>query len=84
MAFASREGLDKQLTQVTTLTADPGIMSLILALSHNFQEIDHEIISTVILLFPLIKEGLLLVTSKSMFTKYWLTAMSSLPRKKCG
>ena len=33
----------------------------------------------------IIQEGLfLLVTSESMCTKYWLTACSSLPRKKCG
>ena len=32
----------------------------------------------------LIQEGLLLVTSESMCTKYWLAAKSSLPRKKCG
>ena len=31
-------------------TADPGVMSLIAAQSHTFVEIDHEIISTVILL----------------------------------
>ena len=35
---------------VTCLTADPWVMSLILALSHTFVEIDHEIISKVILL----------------------------------
>ena len=33
-----------------SLTADPGVASLILARSHTFVEIDHEIISTVILL----------------------------------
>ena len=33
-----------------SLTADPGVMSSILARSHTFVEIDHEIISTVILL----------------------------------
>ena len=33
-----------------SLTADPGAMSLILARSHTFVEIDHEIISTVNLL----------------------------------
>ena len=33
-----------------SLTADPGIASSILAQSHTFVEIDHEIISTVILL----------------------------------
>ena len=32
------------------LTADPGVTSLILARSHTFVEIDHEIISTAILL----------------------------------
>ena len=32
------------------LTADPGVVSLITALSHTFMEIDHEIISLVILL----------------------------------
>ena len=33
-----------------SLTADPGVASLIPALSHTLVEIDHEIISTVILL----------------------------------
>ena len=33
-----------------SLTADPGVASLITARSHTFVEIDHEIISTVILL----------------------------------
>ena len=39
-------------------TADPGVESLssIPFLSHTFVEIDHEIISTVILLLPLIQE----------------------------
>ena len=32
----------------------------------------------------IIEEGLLSVTSESMCTKYWLTACSRLPRKKCG
>ena len=31
-----------------------------------------------------LQEGLLSVSSKSMCTNYWLTACSSLPRKKCG
>ena len=34
----------------TCLTADPGVVSLIPAPSHTFVEIDHEIISTAILL----------------------------------
>ena len=32
----------------------------------------------------IIQEGLLSATSESICTKYWLTACSSLPRKKCG
>ena len=44
------------------------------ARSHTFVEIGREIISTVILLLPLIEEGLLSVTSERMCTKYWLTA----------
>ena len=69
------------------LTADPGVASSIPVRSHTFVEIEHEMISTVIL-FPsadsFIQEGLLSVTSESMCTNYWLTACSSLPRKKCG
>ena len=38
------------LTTDASLTADPGVASLIPALSHTSVEIDHEIISTVILL----------------------------------
>ena len=43
-------------------------------LNHIFMEIDHEIISTVILFLPLIQEGLLSVTIEFTCTKYWLTA----------
>ena len=35
-------------------------------------ESDHEIIPTVVLLLPLIQEGLLSVSSQIMCTKYWL------------
>ena len=55
-------------------TADPGVGSLIPAQSHTFVEIDHKLFSMFILLFPLIQEGLLSVTSESMYTEYWLTA----------
>ena len=44
-------------------TADHGVLSLIPARSHTYIEIDHEIISMVILLLWLIQEGLLSVTS---------------------
>ena len=47
------------------IIADPGVMSLI---PTDPIEIDHEIFSNVILLLPLVKEGLLLVTSESMCT----------------
>ena len=63
------------------LTADPGVASSIPVRSHTFVEIDQEMISTVILLLPLIHSRRVVV---SMCTNYWLTACSSLPRKKCG
>ena len=59
---------------VASPTADPGVVSSILAQSHTFVEIDHETISTIILLFPLKQEGLLSVITESMCTKYWLNA----------
>ena len=55
------------------MTADPGVASSIPTRSHTFVEIDHEIISMVISSLPLIQDGLLSVTSKSMCMKYWLT-----------
>ena len=66
------------------LTADPGVASSIPAWSHTFVEIDHEIISVVILLpsTESFKKGCLSVTSESLCMKNWLTACSSLPRKK--
>ena len=56
--------------------------SLEVVRSHTFMEIDHEIISHSSPFRWIIQEGLLSITSKSMCTKYWLTACSSLPRKK--
>ena len=38
-------------------TADPGVVSLILARSHTFVEIDRDIISMVILIIPLIRRA---------------------------
>ena len=58
---------------VASPTADPGVVSLIPAWSHTSVEIDLELIFMVILLLPLVQEGLL-VTSKGMCTKYWLAA----------
>ena len=56
---------------LASLIVDPGVASSILAQFHTFLEIDHEIIFTVILLLPLIQEGLLSITSESMCMKYW-------------
>ena len=61
-----------------SLTADPGVASSIPVGSHTFMEIDHEILSTVILL-P--QESLLSVTSESMCTIYWLTDVQACPGK---
>ena len=58
---------------VTHPTADQGVTSLVPARSNILVEIDHEIISTVILLLPLIPGGLSVI-SESKGTKYWLTA----------
>ena len=52
--------------------ADPGAVSLIPAPYFCGRFLYHEIFSIVILL-PLIQEGLLSVTSESMCTEYWLT-----------
>ena len=70
------------MQSVVSQTAEPGIASSILAWSFTFVEIDHEIISTFILL--MIQEELLSVTSESMCTKYWLTPNQACPGTKCG
>ena len=49
------------------LTADPGVASSISARSHTFMEIDHEIISTVILLLPLIYSRRVVVSYKRKY-----------------
>ena len=65
------------------LTADPGVASSIPARSHTFVEIDHEIISTVILLPSAESFMKGFVSYKRKYVHdYWLTARSSLPRKK--
>ena len=61
---------------VVSPTADPEVMSSILAQSHTFVEIDCKIISTVMLL--LILEGLLSITSKMYVHK----VLVNLPAKK--
>ena len=51
----------------TCLTADPGVASSIPARYHTFVEIDHEIISTVILLLPLIYSRRVVVSYKRKY-----------------
>ena len=50
-----------------SLTADPGVASSIPAWSHTFVEIDHEIISAVILLLPLIYSRRVVVSYKRKY-----------------
>ena len=66
------------LTTDACLTADPGDASVIRVRSHTFMEIDHEIISTVILLpsADALKKGCCQPQSKVC------PRSSSLPRKK--
>ena len=68
------------------LTAIPGVANLIPARSHTFVEIDHEIISTVILLpsADSFKKGCCQLQAKVCARITGLSACSSLPRKKCG
>ena len=49
------------------LTADPGVASSIPARSNTFGEVDHEIISTVILLLPLIYSRRVVVSYKRKY-----------------
>ena len=65
------------------LTADPGVATSIPARSHTFVEIDHEIISTVILLPTADSFKKVVVSYKQKYMhKLLVTACSSLPRKK--
>ena len=68
------------------LTADPGVASSIPARSHTFEEIDHEIISTVILLpsAESFMKGCCQLQAKvcARITGYLL--VQACPGKKCG
>ena len=52
------------LATYACLTADPGVASSIPVRSHTFVEIDHEMISTVILPLPLIHSRMVVVSYK--------------------
>ena len=64
------------------LTADPGVASSFPVRSHTFVEIDHEIISTVILLPPLIYSRRVVVSYQRKYVHELL--VNRLPRKKFG
>ena len=70
---------------VTCLTADPGVAGLIPAWSHTFMEIDHEIISTVILL-PSIDLRMVIVSFKRKYVQEVLVncLVKLAQEKKCG
>ena len=59
---------------VLTPTADTEIANLISARSHTLVEIDHEIISTAILLFPMIQDGVVV----SYMRKYLHEVLANL------
>ena len=63
------------------LTSDPGVPSLIAALSNTFMEIDHEIISTVRFLpsAESFKKVVVLVISESMRSNYWCILIICVP-----
>ena len=73
------------LTADMCLAADPGVASLIPPPSHTFLEIDHEIISSAILL-PSADSRMGVVSYKRKYVHKVLviTTLSSLPWKKCG
>ena len=71
---ASHQHLPGRVAQSVTclatdacLIADPGVASSIPARYHTFVEIDHEIISTVILLLPLIYSRRVVVSYKRKY-----------------
>ena len=66
------------------LTAGPRVPSTIQAPSHIFVEVDHEIISMVIILASAVSRRVIVIYKRKYVHVNWLTACSSLPRKKCG
>ena len=81
-------GVAQSVTCLTTdacLTADPGVASSNPARSHTFVEIDHEIISTVILLpsADLFKKGCCQLQAKYVH-KLLVNRLFKPAQKKCG
>ena len=66
------------------LTANPGVRRSILARSHTFMEIDHEIISTAILL-PSADSRRVAVSYKQKYVhKELVNRLVKLAQEKCG
>ena len=61
----------------------PGVVSSIPVWSYSFMDIDHEIISTVSLLLPLIQEVMLLVTSENIARSTGLLFSQACQGQKC-
>ena len=67
------------------LTADPGVASSIPVRSHTFVEIDHEMISTVILPLPLIHSRRIVVSYKQKYVHELLVNRLFKPaQENCG
>ena len=64
------------------LTADPGVASSIPVRSHTFVEIDHEMISTVILPLPLIHSRRIVVSYKRKYVHELLVNRLFTPAQK--
>ena len=72
------------LTADECLNADPRVASLIPAWSHTFVEIDHEIISTAILL-PTTDSRRVVVSYKRKYVhKVLVNRLFKLAQEKCG
>ena len=69
-----------------SLTADPGVASLIPARFHTLVEIDHELISTVILLHSAdsFKKGCCQLQAKVCARSTGQLLVQACPGKKCG
>ena len=70
---------------IMCLAADPGVLSLIRAQSHTFTEIDHEIISTAILLPSADSRRVVVSYNRKYVHKVLVNRLVKLAqKKKCG
>ena len=69
---------------VTRLTAYPGVASSILAQSNTFPEIDHEIISTAILIPSPDSRRVVVSYKRKHVHKVQVNRLVKIAKKKCG